>query len=405
MTQITIVQQIKDLALKFYPEVVKIRRHLHMHPELSFEEYKTSEYICSVLTSAGIPYRSGFVKTGIVGKIEGRNPGSRTIALRAELDALPIKEETDKAFKSVNEGVMHACGHDAHASSLLGTAMILNDLRDSFEGTVLLIFQPGEEKAPGGARLMLEEGALSDPEPELIIAQHVLPSLEAGKLGFKEGIYMASSDEIYIEIGGKGGHAALPHETTDIVLVASHIIVALQQIVSRQAEASTPTVLSFGKFIAPGAVNVIPSTVTIEGTFRTMDESWRKEAHKRMTNIARSIAESMGASCSLRIVPGYPVLNNDPGATRKVRMAAATYLGEENISDLGIRMTAEDFAFYSLKYPAVLYRLGIKNEDKFSNSQLHTPEFDIDEDALLTGMGSMAYIACSYLQADDDDQE
>jgi len=403
MTQNTTNQQIKDLALKYYQEVVDIRRHIHKHPELSFEEYKTSEYICSVLDGAGIAYRSGYVKTGIVATIEGRNPGSKTIALRAELDALPIKEETDKAFKSINEGVMHACGHDAHASSLLGTGMILNDLRDSFEGRVLLIFQPGEEKAPGGASLMLEEGALNDPEPDLIIAQHVLPSLEAGRLGFKEGTYMASSDEIYIEISGKGGHAALPHETTDIVLIASHIIVALQQIVSRQAEASTPTVLSFGKFIAPGAVNVIPSTVTIDGTFRTMNEAWRMEAHSRMRNITTSIAESMGASCSLKIVPGYPVLNNDPEATRMVREAAADYLGEEKISDLGIRMTAEDFAFYSLKYPAVLYRLGIKNDKKFTNTQLHTPAFDIDEDALLTGMGSMASIACSFLQTDDKD--
>jgi len=401
MTQKTIIPQIKDLANKFYPEVVKIRRHLHMHPELSFKEFKTSEYICSILDTIGIPYRSGFVKTGIVARIEGLNPGSRTIALRAELDALPIKEETDKSFKSVNDGIMHACGHDAHASSLLGTAMILNDLRDSFEGTVLLVFQPGEEKAPGGASLMLEEGALSDPEPELIIAQHVLPSLETGRLGFREGIYMASSDEIYIELSGKGGHAALPHETTDIVLVASHIIVALQQIVSRHAEASTPTVLSFGKFIAPGAVNVIPSTVTIEGTFRTMNETWRREAHRRMTNIAQSIADSMGASCSIKIVPGYPVLNNDPEATRMVRAAAAGYLGEEKISDLGIRMTAEDFAFYSLKYPAVLYRLGVKNDEKFKNADLHTPLFDIDEDALVTGMGSMASIAWSYLQPDD----
>src|SRR4030042_5936368 len=292
---------------------------------------------------------------------------------------------------------MHACGHDVHMACLLGASMILNEIRDSFEGTVLLVFQPGEEKAPGGARLMLAEGALDDPRPDLIIAQHVLPSLPVGSLGFKPGIYMASSDEIYIKVTGKGGHAALPHQTTDVVLIASYIIVALQQIVSRHADASVPTVLSFGKILAPGAVNVIPSHVSIEGTFRTMNEAWRKEGLQKMISIVRSISEGMGAGCEINIIPGYPALFNDPDATAGIMGHATDYLGKENIHSLDIRMTAEDFAFYSEKCPAVLYRLGVKNDQIMVPAELHTPVFDVDEEAIRTGMGAMAYITCASL--------
>jgi amidohydrolase len=391
------INRIKGLAERFYPEVLNIRRHLHRNPELSFGEYRTSEYIASLLDEVKILYRSGIAGTGIVGRLDGVRPGSHTIALRTELDALPVREETGKPWASVNEGVMHACGHDVHMACLLGASMILQELRDSFEGTVLLVFQPGEEKAPGGARLMLDEGALDDPRPDLIIAQHVLPSLPAGSLGFKPGIYMASSDEIYIKVTGKGGHAALPHQTTDVVLIASYIIVALQQIVSRRADASVPTVLSFGKVLAPGAVNVIPSHVTIEGTFRTMNEAWRKEALKLMISIARSTAEGMGAGCDINIVPGYPALFNDPDATAGIMSLATDYLGRENIHHLDIRMTAEDFAFYSEKCPIVLYRLGVKNEQTMVPAELHTPVFDVDEEAIRTGMGAMAYITCASL--------
>lgn len=391
------INKIKGLADRFYPEVLNIRRHLHRNPELSFGEYRTSEYIASLLDKVKIPYRSGIAGTGIVGRIDGVHPGKRTIALRAELDALPVREETGKPWASVNEGVMHACGHDVHMACLLGASMILYEIRDSFEGTVLLVFQPGEEKAPGGARLMLDEGALDNPRPDLIIAQHVLPSLPVGSLGFKPGIYMASSDEIYIKVTGKGGHAALPHQTTDVVLIASYIIVALQQIVSRHADASVPTVLSFGKILAPGAVNVIPNHVSIEGTFRTMNEGWRKEALQKMISIVRSISEGMGAGCEINIIPGYPALINNPDATAGIMGHAADYLGKENIHSLDIRMTAEDFAFYSEKCPAVLYRLGVKNEQIMSPAELHTPVFDVDEEAIRTGMGALAYITCASL--------
>lgn len=391
-------EKIKTLAEGFFGEVVEIRRHIHRHPELSFSEKETSAYVCSVLDGLDIPYRKGFAGTGIVASIKGKQGGNHCMALRAELDALPIKEEGGRPYGSVNPGVMHACGHDVHAASLLGAAMILSRIRDAFGGTVLLVFQPGEEKAPGGASMLLKEGALSDPRPDLIVAQHVLPSLESGRLGFREGVYMASSDELYMELTGTGGHAALPHKTTDIILVASHIITALQQIVSRHAKASVPTVLTFGRLIADGAVNVIPSSLQVEGTFRTMDETWRKEAHRRMSDMAKAIAKSMGAGCTFEIVPGYPVVENDPAVTRSARKAASEYLGEDKVGDLEIRMTAEDFAFYAREFPAVLYRLGVRNDAKFRSAELHTAGFDVDEDALLTGMGAMAYIAWSHMQ-------
>jgi amidohydrolase len=392
----TPIQTIRQLSEDLYPEIREIRRHLHRHPELSFKEFETAGYICAQLDRYKIPYRKGIAGTGIVAEIAGKDPAGRIIALRADMDALPIKEENQVDYKSENHGVMHACGHDVHIASLLGTARILLNLKTQFNGKVKLIFQPGEEKAPGGARMMIEEDLFGKDQPDLILAQHVYPPMLSGQAGFREGKYMASSDEIYITIRGKGGHAAMPHQTTDSVLIASHILVALQQIVSRHAEASNPTVLSFGRMIADGAVNVIPAEVTLEGTFRTMDEEWRKVAHRRMTSMAMSIAESMGGACEFNIVEGYPVLKNDPEVTRKSHSLAGEYLGDEMVQDLDIRMTAEDFAFFAAKYPSTLYRLGVRSKDQDS-LELHTPAFDISEDALRTGMGLMAWLAFSHL--------
>ena len=391
-----LIQTIKTLAEELYPEILEIRRHLHMHPELSFQEHQTAEFISKTLAKERISLKTGIAGTGILGEIEGTKAG-RIIALRADMDALPIQEENEIEYKSLNPGSMHACGHDVHMASLIGTAFILNRLRDKFPGKVKLVFQPGEEKAPGGARLMLEDNLFGNEEPELMIAQHVYPYLPSGSLGFREGKYMASSDEIYMTVKGKGGHAATPHRTTDSVLIASHILLALQQIVSRHANASTPTVLSFGRVIANGAMNVIPSEVKMDGTFRTMDEKWRKAAHKRMIHMARLLAESMGASCEFKIVEGYPVLVNDPEITRKSRDYAASYLGQKAVEELDIRMTSEDFAFFAEKYPSVLYRLGVKHSDNPNPPELHTPAFNIDEKALKTGMGTMAWIAISHL--------
>lgn len=388
---------IKEKAEQYHSEMVGIRRHLHANPELSFEEFQTSEYVAGKLDEFGIPYQKGYVKTGIVGLIEGSKPG-KTIALRADLDALPIIEENQTDYKSRNEGVMHACGHDVHTTSLLGASRILNELKDQWAGTIKLIFQPGEERLPGGASLMIKEGALENPKPQYIFGQHVLPSMEAGKVGFKPGMYMASTDEIYMTIKGKGGHAALPHLNIDPVLITSHIIVALQQVVSRNASPSVPSVLSFGKLIANGATNVIPDKVMVEGTFRTMDEEWRADAHQKIERLATEIAKSMGGECEIDIRKGYPFLVNDEKLTLEARENAIAYMGADNVIDMDLRMTAEDFSYYTQTMPGCFYRLGTGNTAKGITSGLHTSTFDIDEDALKTGMGLLAWLALCELK-------
>jgi len=393
-----IVQKIKKLSDKYFSQVVDIRRHLHQNPELSFQEFKTSAYIASLLKKWGIEFISGIAETGIVATIKGKNPECKTIALRADMDALPIEEKNDIPYKSKNKGVMHACGHDAHSATLLGVILILNEVKDEFEGTVKCIFQPGEELLPGGAKLMIQQGVLENPEPDIIIGQHVYPELPAGKIGIKSGAYMASSDEIYITVKGKGGHGAMPWQIDDTVLITSHIIVALQQITSRLAPAGIPTILSFGKIMANGATNVIPDEVHIEGTFRTMDEKWRMKAHQKIKDIATGVAQSMGAKAEVNIKSGYPVLINNVSATLKAKEAATQFLGAKNIVDLDYRMTSEDFAYFSQKIPAVFYRLGVASANNEECSSLHSANFNINEQALKTGMGTMAYMAIRLLE-------
>ncbi len=392
------VDKIKQLAQTFAPDTVQVRRHIHANPELSFEEHNTAAYVKEVLASYGITAEP-MAETGLVALIEGKNPRSKVIALRADLDALPIVEANDVAYKSKNEGVMHACGHDVHTASLLGAARILQDMRGEFEGTVKLIFQPGEEKFPGGASIMIKEGVLQNPSPESIVGQHVFPMLPAGKVGFRSGMYMASADEIYITVKGKGGHAAMPEMNIDPVLISAHLIVALQQIVSRHASPKIPSVLSFGNVEAKGATNVIPNEVKIQGTFRTMNEEWRKEAHQKIKKLAEGLCESMGGSCDIDIKNGYPYLKNDPTLTDIARTAAVNYLGNDNVVDLDLWMGAEDFAYYSQEVPACFYRLGTRNEERGIVSGVHTPTFDIDEAALETGIGLMAYIALEQLKS------
>ena len=392
-----ITDKIKQLAKSYAPDTVQVRRHIHANPELSFEEYNTAAYVKQVLEKYGIVAES-MADTGLVALIKGKNPDKKTIALRADLDALPIVEANEVEYKSKNEGVMHACGHDVHTASLLGAARILQDMREEFEGTIKLVFQPGEEKFPGGASIMIKEGVLQNPAPKGIVGQHVFPMLPAGKVGFKSGMYMASADEIYITVKGKGGHAALPEMNVDPVLISAHLIVALQQIVSRHASPKTPSVLSFGKVEAKGATNVIPNEVKIEGTFRTMNEEWRREAHKKIKKLAEGLCESMGGSCDIDIKNGYPYLKNDPELTSIARAAAVDYLGADNVVDLDLWMGAEDFAYYSQEVPACFYRLGTRNEERGITSGVHTPTFDIDEAALETGIGLMAYIALQELQ-------
>jgi amidohydrolase len=392
-------QRIQQLAASISDDVIGYRRHIHANPELSFEEHNTCRYVSDLLTSFGVKHETGIAGTGVVALIEGKNPASKIIALRADMDALPIEEKNNVPYKSTNIGVMHACGHDVHTSSLLGTAKILSQIADQFEGTVKLIFQPGEEKFPGGASLMINEGVLENPAPENIIGQHVMAMIPAGKVGFREGMYMASADEIYITVKGKGGHAAMPDKNVDPILIASHIIVALQQVISRNCDPRIPAVLSFGKIVGMGATNVIPDEVKIEGTFRTLNEEWRAEAKKRIHKMATGIAESMGATCEVNIMNGYPFLQNAPALAKRMKAAAIDFLGQENVVDLDLWMAAEDFAYYSQKIDACFYRLGIRNEARGITSGVHTPTFDIDEAALQTGTGLMAWLALEELKA------
>ncbi|MBL7863583.1 MAG: amidohydrolase [Cyclobacteriaceae bacterium] len=378
-------------------DVVKWRRHLHANPELSYQETNTVKFVAQTLREMGLTPQEGIAGTGLTVLIEGKNPSKKVFALRADMDALPIQQVSDKPYRSKNDGVMHACGHDVHTSSLLGTARILNGAKQQFEGTIKMLFQPGEEKNPGGASMMIRDGALKNPAPSGIIGQHVMPLLPVGTVGFREGMYMASSDEIYLKVIGKGGHAAAPELIIDPVLIASHIIIGLQQVISRQANPRQATVLSFGKVRAEGATNVIPDEVTIAGTFRALDESWRELALKKIEKMAQGIAESMGGRCEVVISRGYPYLENNAGLTRRIRLAAEEYLGKDKVVDLDITLGSEDFAYYSHVIPASFYRLGTRNDAKGITSYVHTPTFDIDEDALAIGPGLMAWMAIREL--------
>jgi amidohydrolase len=393
----TLIEKIKSLAESQLQEIIDVRRHLHANPELSFHEANTAAYIAKKLTSYGITCETGIAGHGITAFIKGKNPDSRLSALRADMDALPIRELNDVPYKSKNEGVMHACGHDVHTACLIGAARIVHQLRDEFEGTIQLLFQPAEEMLPGGASLMIADGVFRPVMPAAIFGQHVYPELPAGKIGLKPGAYMASTDEIYVTVKGVGGHGAKPNRNIDPVLISAHLLVALQQVVSRWANPLTPTVLSFGKVLAEGATNIIPSEVRLEGTFRTFDENWRHEAHRRMKSLAEELVRSMGGEVEFRIEVGYPVLKNHEELTLRTKQLAQSYLGEENVVDIEMRMTAEDFAYYSQIMPACFYRLGTSSPDDDSKSySVHHPRFDIDEQALMTGTGLMAWLAINH---------
>jgi amidohydrolase len=393
-----LISRLKALAAESAATTVSWRQHLHAHPELSFQEFSTAAYVTEQLRQMGLNPQP-LAKTGVVALIEGRNPGNRVVALRGDMDALPIQEQNEVAYKSTNPGVMHACGHDVHTSSLLGVAYILTQLREEFEGTVKLIFQPGEEKLPGGASLMIKEGVLENPKPASVLGQHVFPMLPAGQIGIRAGRYMASTDELYLTVRGKGGHGAMPEQNMDPVLVAAHIIVAAQQIVSRRANPKIPSVLSFGKVIANGATNVIPNEVYLEGTFRTLNEEWRQEAHQHLRKLCEGLAEAMGATCELEIRHGYPYLENEPQLTARVRAAAEEYLGAENVIELDQWMAAEDFAYFSQAADACFYRLGTRAVDGRFASSVHTPTFDVDPKALEVGPGLMAWRTLRELAA------
>lgn len=387
-------QKIKQLATAYQAEFVSIRHHLHAHPELSYKEFETSKYIQSKLTELGIPFEVK-ATTGVVGLIKGKNPEKRVIALRADIDALPIKEENDVEYKSTNEGIMHACGHDVHTSCLLGAAKILNELKGEWEGTIKLIFQPGEEKNPGGASLLIKEGVLENPRPQAIFGLHVHPQLETGRLSFRSGQVMASADEIYITIKGKGGHAAAPNLTADTILIASQLVVSLQQIISRNNSPFSPSVLSITSFQGGYTTNVIPSEVKLMGTFRALDETWRFKAHELIRKQAKAIVEGMGAELDLHIDVGYPSVFNEEAVTEKARSLAEAYMGADKIETTEMRMGAEDFGYYTREIPGCFYRLGTGNISKGISAGVHTPVFNIDESAIEIGMGMMAWLGAS----------
>ena len=387
-------QKIKQLATAYQAEFVSIRHHLHAHPELSYKEFETSKYIQSKLTELGIPFEVK-ATTGVVGLIKGKNPEKRVIALRADIDALPIKEENDVEYKSTNEGIMHACGHDVHTSCLLGAAKILNELKGEWEGTIKLIFQPGEEKNPGGASLLIKEGVLENPRPEAIFGLHVHPQLETGRLSFRSGQVMASADEIYITIKGKGGHAAAPNLTADTILIASQLVVSLQQIISRNNSPFSPSVLSITSFQGGYTTNVIPSEVKLMGTFRALDETWRFKAHELIRKQAKAIVEGMGAELDLHIDVGYPSVFNEEAVTEKARSLAEAYMGADKIETTEMRMGAEDFGYYTREIPGCFYRLGTGNIAKGISAGVHTPVFNIDESAIEIGMGMMAWLGAT----------
>ena len=386
------INRIKSLAKELEADIIDVRRHLHQFPGLSFEEYESAQYIHALLDSWNIEHE--FVtETGVVARIEGRNPGKRTIALRADIDALPIQEKNDCQYKSAVDGVMHACGHDAHAAMLLGAAKILAQLKDEFEGTIKLIFQPGEEKLPGGASVMIEKGVLKD--VDLIIAQHVYPDLPCGEVGFHAGEYMASCDEINITIKGKGGHAAKIKERSNTTVAAAKLLCAISELSSEfnNEERKNPIIIAFGSFIADGTYNVIPAEVTLKGTMRTFDETERQNIKDKIKEISAEMAAAFDVEVDVFIESGYPVLINDINLTESLRSAAKDFMGEDNVKDIPQLMTAEDFAWYSHKTKACMYRIGTSNAEKGIVSKQHTPTFDIDEDALEIGMGLMAWLA------------
>jgi amidohydrolase len=385
-------EKIKMLAKNYAGEFIAIRHHLHANPELSYREFETSKFIQAKLSFYNIPF-TVIATTGVVGLIKGKNPESRVIALRADMDALPITEENDVEYRSKNAGVMHACGHDVHTTCLLGAAKILNELKDEWEGTVKLIFQPGEEKNPGGASLMIKDGVLENPKPQGIIGLHVHPGLELGKLSFRKGRVMASADEIFITIKGKGGHAAAPHLTADTVLIASQLIVSLQQIISRNTNPTTPSVLSICSIHGGNTTNVIPSEVKLMGTFRAMDETWRFKAHDLIRKQTIGLVEAMGAEVDVMIDVGYPAVDNDDAFTEKAWHLGEDFIDKKNVEETELRMGAEDFGFYAKQIPGCFFRLGVRNEEKNIVQNVHTPRFNIDERAIETGIGIMAFLA------------
>ncbi len=391
----TVESFIREKSVALFEKVKGYRNHMHQFPELSFKEFKTMEFVCDQLTLLGIPFSSPVAGTGVLAVIRGdhHHENQSCVGLRSELDALPIQEQNEVEYRSKNDGVMHACGHDVHTAILLGTAELLMEIRNELPHPVKLFFQPGEEKNPGGASLMIEAGALKNPPVHELFALHVFPEMEVGKIGFKEGLYMASCDEIHLTIHGKGGHGAMPHQTIDPIMIGAQLLTGLQQIVSRNCDPKIPCVLSFGHFEALGATNIIPEKAILKGTFRTMNEEWRSKALKLIEQHIQSTCSQFGAKAELDISKGYPFLENDPELTKRLRKTAISFFGDSKVDELPIRLTSEDFSFYAQHLPVCFFRLGVSSKNDSNQFGVHHPKFNIDEEAMFVGVQAMA-LAC-----------
>ena len=389
--------EIDTFASTVYARMCKYREHLHMYPELSYREHKTSAFVKTILDEIGISSFKSIGGTGVIATIygDGHKKNANCIAFRADLDALPIQEENEVSYKSKTDGIMHACGHDVHTAILLGLAEVLFRFKNKLKQPVKLIFQPGEEVNPGGANLIIDEGGLSNPEVSKMFALHVFPDLEFGKVGFREGLYMASSDELHLEIFGKGGHGALTGQTINPMFMGAEFILAAQNYINSNSPVGIPSVINFGLFEALGSTNVVPESAKIKGTFRTMNENWREIAKSGIKDVAKSIELKYGGKINLRISPGYPFLKNDAELTKKVRKLACDILDESNVYNLELRMTAEDFAFYSHIVPVCFFRLGVGNKSKGIINNVHHSRFDVDHNAMKTGLKLFYSIAFS----------
>lgn len=389
-------EQIEGFTEKIYEKVKSYREHLHIHPELSYKEYNTSKFVSDTLSKLGI--ENSFIgDTGVVALISGNHheKNAPCIALRADLDALPIQEENDVPYKSKIDGVMHACGHDVHTSILLGAAEIIHQNRNELNQPIKLIFQPGEEKNPGGATYIIRDGGLENPKVKKMVALHVFPDLECGHFGFREGLYMASCDELHMEVQGLGGHGALPDRTVNPIFMGSEFILAAKSYIDENTPDGVPSVINFGYFEAKGATNVVPDKAFVKGTFRTMDEEWRDKAKKQLLEIAARISEDYKGQVKLTISHGYPFLKNDIQLTHSIRDLAERNFGKDKVHHLPMRMTSEDFSYYSQLVPVCFFRLGVRNKEKEIVYGLHHPKFDIDSHSIKNGVQMFVSIAFS----------
>lgn len=394
------MNNVKQLASRYYSKMVEYRRYFHQHPELSGKEKETARYICNILDELQIPYQYNVSGYGVVALLKGEKNGTKTVALRADMDALPIQEKSDKAYRSLVDGVSHACGHDLHIACLLGALHILNDLKSEFGGEVKAIFQPSEEEYAGGAKYMIADGVLKDPEVDVIFGLHATPGIETGQIGVRPGVMMASTDELRLHITGKGGHAALPREVVNPIDMGIEVMQEIKDFVNQQNRDNVPTVLAFGRFVAEGKTNVIPEQAEVEGTLRTFDEKWRAAVLNKLEEIALRKAKQHGGTIVADIRNGYPVLKNEEITTQKFIKQAQCYLGEENVLDLPLRMTAEDFAYFLEEKPGVFFRLGTSNFQEGIIQKLHAPDFEADEKSMETGSGLLAWVAINELIRD-----